>query len=167
GDQSFVHALHVLPSGELLAAGRFTHAGGERADNLASWDGSEWQPVAGGLRDRAHFGVSAATSLPTGEVVVVGSFDSVGGTPIKNVAIWAGSAWSGTSGGMDDRVQAALILPDGKVIIGGDFTYAPGGVEAKRIAMWDGATWRQLGDGFNQRVLALGQLSNGDVIAGG
>jgi hypothetical protein len=35
-----VHALAVMPDGQLVAAGNFTHAGGQSVGSIAQWNGS-------------------------------------------------------------------------------------------------------------------------------
>jgi hypothetical protein len=69
----------------------------------------------------------------------------------------------GVSGG---AVLAHAELPNGDIVVGGDFTSA-GGVVANRIARWDGTRWRALGSGMNGSVRALAVLPDGDLVAGG
>ncbi|MBL8730800.1 MAG: hypothetical protein JNN13_00335, partial [Planctomycetes bacterium] len=43
-----VQAVAQMPNGDLIAAGRFSVAGGVAVDNIARWNGSTWTPLAGG-----------------------------------------------------------------------------------------------------------------------
>jgi hypothetical protein len=58
-----------------------------------------------------------------------------------------------------------LIVYNGELIAGGDFTTA-GGVAANNIARWNGNAWQPLGSGTNGGVNALIGY-NGELIAGG
>jgi hypothetical protein len=57
-------------------------------------------------------------------------------------------------------------LPNGDLVVGGDFTTA-GGAAANRIARWNGSAWAPLGSGLNGAVNALAVLPNGDLVVGG
>lgn len=69
----------------------------------------------------------------------------------------------GVQGG---AVRAQAVLPNGDIVVAGDFTVA-GGRSANRIARWDGSAWHPLGSGMENTVRALAVLPNGDLIAGG
>jgi len=69
-------------------------------------------------------------------------------------------------GGIDGGVLCMLELPDGDLIVGGDFDNA-GGVTTSGIARWDGASWHPIGSGLDGSVRALSLLPNGDLVAGG
>lgn len=69
----------------------------------------------------------------------------------------------GVGGG---AVHAHVVMPNGDIVVGGDFTSA-GGVTAQYIARWDGTRWSALGSGLNGPVRSLAVLPNGDLIVGG
>ncbi|MEZ6036769.1 MAG: hypothetical protein R3F29_04775 [Planctomycetota bacterium] len=77
-----------------------------------------------------------------------------------------GTQLQAIGGDVDGPVYALLPLPDGDLIVGGDFLFA-GGVYAPRIARWDGTTFHPLGWGLDGPVRALTRLPNGDLVAGG
>jgi len=55
--ETVIHALTVLDDGSgpaLFAGGRFTHAGGVPASNIAKWDGTNWSPVGAGFDDTVY-----------------------------------------------------------------------------------------------------------------
>jgi hypothetical protein len=68
--------------------------------------------------------------------------------------------------GPNSFVTAFATLPNGDLVVGGEFTTA-GGVAANNIAQWNGASWAPLGSGVNGLVYALAALPNGDLVAGG
>ncbi len=168
----------VLP----VVGGAFSLAGQTQVRNLAAWTESGWQPVGGGTSGGQLLGqVSALAVLPSGDLVAAGLFTTAGSTGAANIARFDGTAWhalgdglTGQSGATLGGVRALLVLPDGDLIAGGDFT-ASGATPLVRIARWDGAAWTALGGGMTRQsgqvyapaVFALALDSGGDIIAGG
>jgi hypothetical protein len=142
GLEGNVNAMTVMPGGDLIATGQFQVTG-----NLAQflffvgrWNGSTWSSLGSGLSGSPGSIIGwAATTLPSGELVVAGDFTSAGGTPANNIAKWDGTSWSaldtGVTGGAIPMVSALAVLPDGELIGGGSFMNA-GSVPAVRIARW-------------------------------
>lgn len=157
-----VHALTVLPNGDLVAAGLFATAGGVPCGNIARWDGTAWSPLGSGMNST----VSALTVLPDGELVAGGSFATAGGVSCSRIARWDGATWSPLDAGTNGTVSALTVLPSGDLVAGGAFG-AAGGVSCSRLARWDGASWSPLGSGTSANVNALTVLPSGDLVAGG
>lgn len=86
-----VLALTELPSGDIIAGGNFTSAGGVGANCIAMWSLSDqsWNPVGPGLTSVG--GVFALSTLPSGDVMVGGNFQSAGGMPARCIARWGAS----------------------------------------------------------------------------
>ncbi|SYZ74619.1 exported hypothetical protein [Candidatus Zixiibacteriota bacterium] len=78
--------------------------------------------------------------------------------------IYWDSTISPGSQGLNGQVLAMIVF-DGKLIVGGDFT-AVGEIAANHIASWDGANWSPLGSGTNAYVTAL-TVYNNKLVAGG
>ena len=117
-----VYALAVLQNGDLVAGGAFTAAGGVFTQGIATWNGSAWSGLAGGVGGR----VSALAVLSNGDLVAGGYFLSAGGVSLgaeSDIATWNGSAWSALVGGLDGAgLPAALAaLPNNQLAVGGDF----------------------------------------------
>lgn len=145
-----VYCVGVSPTGQLFAGGTF---GGLRA-----WNGSAWSSVGGpGNFFRLGFGTG-------GDVVGAGQFASEG--PARNVARWDGLTWSGLGTGSAGVILASARLPNGDVVVGGNFA-GLGGTTAQNIARWNGTSWSALGAGLNSNVTSVAVLPNGDVVAGG
>ncbi len=79
-----------------------------------------------------------------------------------------GGAWlAGTeSFGLNGPVWSSAVMPNGDVVVGGEFTMADG-VPARNVARWDGARWWPLGVGVNGRVYEVNALADGRVLVGG
>jgi hypothetical protein len=63
-------------------------------------------------------------------------------------------------------VAALLPLPNGELVVGGQFTTA-GGLPANRIAKWNGTTWSAFGAGTDGSVFELALQGSGQVLVGG
>jgi hypothetical protein len=148
----------------LVVAGEFTMAGTTPANNIATWDGTNWSALGPGIAG----GINALAVLPSGDLVAAGSFSTAGTVAAGNIARWNGSAWSalGSSGGADNTIEALAVLPTGDLVATGYFG-SIGGVAANRIARWNGSTWFPLGTGLNNGAYALAVMPNGDLIVGG
>jgi hypothetical protein len=106
---------------------------------------------------------------------VAGEFTIAGGVAANNIARWNGSAWapfgSGLTGVATPRGHTLMTLPNGDLVVGGEFTVVDG-VEATSIARWDGASWSPFGSGLlagadSGQVFALTTMQNGDLVAAG
>jgi hypothetical protein len=131
-----VTALAVLPNGDLVASGRFTHAGGTFAHRIARWDGTSWSRL-GTLDDPA----SALAVLPNGQLVAGGGFIFASGAPANHIARWNGSGWAPLGSGLD-LVYSLAVLPNGDLVAGGYFLTAGDNISAY-WARWteDPAPW--------------------------
>jgi trimeric autotransporter adhesin len=169
----FIQALVVLPNGDLVAAGCFTSAGGVTVNGVARWNGSTWSALGSGMDNL----VLALAVLPNGDLVAGGTFATAGEVVASRIARWDGSDWSPLGSGLGpptgsvsfSYVNALAVLPNGDLVVGGEFTSA-GGVAANHIARWNGSAWSPMGsglNGFDSNVSALAVLPNGDLVVGG
>lgn len=69
-----VSALELDASDNLLVAGRFERVGSVTANNIVRWDGSQWQPLNGGLGNR----VFALDQQTDSSLLVAGQFFTAG-----------------------------------------------------------------------------------------
>jgi len=109
-----VSTLAVLPNGDLVASGVFTAVGSVPVTGAAQWNGSAWSPTQFG-------GVLAV--FPNGNLV-------------NGYQEWNGASWSPLGSGPNGRVRALVVLQNGQLVAGGDFT-STDDVEACAIARWD------------------------------
>lgn len=152
-----------------IFGGDFRNAGTSLAQNLVAHD-----PATGAWSELglpADGPVAALATASNGDLVVGGSFTTIGGIPASRIARWDGSQWHALGGGTDGPVHALLRLQSGELAVGGAFAVA-GGAAAARLARWTSAgTWAPglggAGAGFNGIVRALAQTANGHVYAGG
>lgn len=151
----------------IYVAGRFdtVRRGAMPVNNIARWDGAEWQPMENGLQ-----GDGSGQPPDLGEVntLVVGfnglyaggRFVRSGSTQMNGVARWDGVVWRDVGGSLaatGDRVQVyALALNGPDLYVGGRFDRA-GEVNAKNIAVWTGmlGQWIPFGEGSSTPVRTL------------
>ncbi len=101
-----VRSLHRRPNGDLVVGGLFTDASGVPCSNVASWNGSNWSNLSGGVADE----VIAIAEGPTGNLLLATShqvLEHQGGTT------WV-SRLSTT-----DRLTDLAVLPDGRLVTTG------------------------------------------------
>jgi hypothetical protein len=86
----YVAALTVY-GGDLIAGGRFTHAGGVPAANVARWDGAGWTSLGSGLtgfiEDQVHCDALCVHGL---DLAVAGRMELAGGHTSNFFALWHG-----------------------------------------------------------------------------
>ncbi len=153
---SITMAIH---NGILINGGFFNMAGGNPAKFIASWNGSTWSPLGGGLNHEPLGLISY-----NGEVFAGGLFDSAGGVSAKYVARWNGSQWQNAGDGFNSVVNT-FIEYNGDLIAGGWFT-ASGNEIISGVSKWDGSNWRSMGTGIIGTVYAF-CIFRGELYAGG
>ncbi len=171
GAQFGVYAMVVLPGGDVLLGGDFSGGTGAPRNIVARYRPSDnsWIPVGMAPNGR----IQSLAMLPDGNVVVGGYFSRVpGGVTVGSVAVYHPSTntWSALGTGIEfpGVVSAIAVLPDGDIVLGGDFSRA-GGIVAENIVRYspESGVWTRLGAGTNGQVLTLAVLPNGDIVAGG
>jgi trimeric autotransporter adhesin len=180
GVDGTVHATLVWdPDGagpapaRLVVGGEFTIAGDAFARNIAVWDplDGSWSALGEGTNG-AVFALAAVPNGSGGSDLVAGGFFTVaGGRGAGRIASWDGSAWRPLGVGMNDSVNALVVLPGGELVAGGRFTTA-GGAAAGQLARWDGRAWSGVGGGVGggasgPQVRAFAVMDSGDLIVGG
>lgn len=180
-------ALAELPNGDLVAAGMFSGYGVVRWDGTAwsslgtppfthavdllvtgaghvvcatdywvhRWDGATWTmlpPPGPRIRQLAE--------LRNGDLVVVGDHWQ---QPGAHVLRFDGSNWQPLATGMDASARCAHVLPNGDLLVGGDFTTIQG-TPARCVARWDGSVWSPVANGLDGPPTAFVPTPNGDVL---
>jgi PKD repeat protein len=138
---SSVYALAISGT-NLYVGGIFTNAGGVSANNIATWNGASWSPLAGGVGN-SDLGYVNALAVSGTNLYVGGGFTNVGAVTVNDIAMWNGSSWSALGSGIgtprkdadeSDAVQC-LAMVGTNLLVGGFFEFA-GGWKASNIALW-------------------------------
>lgn len=108
-------------------------------------------------------------------IALGGAFRTIGGATSRGIAWFDPSTGEcaslatgigGTVGPDAPRVAAVVALPNGDLVIGGQFTSA-GAAAVVNVARWDGTAFVAMGASVPFVVHALHVLANGDVVAAG
>lgn len=125
---------------KLYFAGYFSSATGAPGDGIATWDGSNWSGVGGGLIDSLNYpAVISDLCIHQDKLVVVGAFRFAGGVSACNVATWNDTLWCSLGFYSNSSLNAAESFND-TLYIGGGFTVIDGDSFA-RVAKWIGGSY--------------------------
>ena len=177
-----VLALKLLPDGKILVGGNFsTLGGGGTGTTVRNRIG---RLNANGSLDTtfnpgANTTVWAFALQPDGKILVGGAFTTLGGgatgTSMRNRIGRLnpdGSLDGGFNPGAGDVVLALVVEPDGKILVGGEFTTLGGGTGLtvrNRIGRLNanGSLDTTFNPGANDFVQALGRQLDGKILVGG
>jgi len=160
-----VHTL-VVHEDTLHVGGLFDQAGGIDANFIATWDGTSWHGLGEGVEGGRPTRVLASL-VYTGEMIFSGSFTHAGDMENPYITGWDNTQWIGLGYGLGptgaDTEANCLVVYNGDLIVGGNFSNASGG-PANNVAAWN-TRWTPLGDGLNNTVHALAVYQN-ELYAG-
>lgn len=149
----------------VVIAGRFLEANGVFAARVAFWEGTGWrwfgQGEGMGVGD-----VRVVASGANNKLYAGGTFAFASQVAVSRLVQWDGIGWRELGGGVNNAVNDVLVLPNGNVVVCGEFTQA-GGAPHRRIAEWDGGTWHSFADGVSLPARSLARLANGNLIVAG
>lgn len=174
GADSLIQTATVLDDGTIMIGGYFSQYDGQNRPGIARLlpDGAvdtTFDPGAG-------FNDNVVRILPVagGKYVVAGWFNQVQGADIQGLARLNANGTLDTSfgiGGGADRVVAdALVLADGRIVAGGNFTTFNGESRNRLVFLnADGSfdTSSNIGTGFNGPVTALLEAPDGKILVAG
>ncbi|RYY95552.1 MAG: hypothetical protein EOO11_15580, partial [Chitinophagaceae bacterium] len=173
GANSAVYSLALQLDGKVLVGGTFTTINGAAANYMArlNADGSldaSFDPGTG-----ANNWVYSLALQLDGKVLVGGNFTTINGATRNRIARLNADGSLDTSfdpgTGANNRVSILALQPDGKVLVGGNFTTI-NGTTSNRLARLnaDGSLDVTFtGTGANGEVYSLALQSDGKVLVGG
>lgn len=158
--------VQATPTQKVIVTGDFDTAGGTTTNNIAQWGGA-WGTLSTGLdSDGQSLAVGANAVVYTG-----GAFGSAGGYAAPLIAQWNNVQWSpvgvGLAGGA--AVRQILPLPDGNLIVVGDFNRSGSVLFPDRMAVFNGYAFLPADvdlPGANQ-IQAVAQSASGTTYIGG
>ena len=137
---TIVKALAMM-NGELYAAGNIHHSGSTEINNIAHWDGANWNALGDGLGDQAFGATAFGNTLYVG-----GEFTNAGSLAASRIAAWDGTSWTNLGNGLSGVCNGMDTDAAGNLYVNGGFAT---GVPSNRVAKWDGSAWSTMGLGFN------------------
>jgi hypothetical protein len=151
-------------NGELIAAGNFSQADGQPANNIASYisgfAGFLWIETFGGTNGPVY-----ALDMFNQQLIAAGEFSMAGTTSVNNIARLGNNGWEAMGGGIFGKVND-LEWHEGELYAAGDFQFIGGGPANADIAVWSGSEWMPLGWGTNGEINALRSSPSGLLFAG-
>jgi uncharacterized delta-60 repeat protein len=182
---SSVRCMQVLPDGRILLGGSFTSYDGVPASNIVLLLPNGAVDPTFNAMPGANGSVENMLLMPDGDILLAGSFTTFNGStrnqlarldPDGQLTTWTGYAAPGHPQGM----RTLALQPDGRLLVGGHATTAPGGNYQDRgvVRLLPGGgidDTFDVGDGFGislpgtpfPRVLALVVDEQGGIITGG
>lgn len=156
---------------QLVVSGNFINAGGNAANGIAAWDGSQWNVFSSGF-NKVVYGME----IFNGELYVGGEFTQSGATALGCISKWNGSAWVdpgfqfSVSGmpGFNPYIHSLKSIGS-KLYIGGGFNRLSdlSGTHLSRgIVSYDGLNIDTLDGGVNSDVEAILPFQNGILVGG-
>jgi uncharacterized delta-60 repeat protein len=169
-----IRAVLVQPDGHILVGGHFNSVAGRRQNGVARFnpDGSRDGTFRPGAGTTAF--VWSLALQPDGKILAVGAFETFNRKPCRRLVRLESDgtvdATFNTDGGADATIFALALQPDGKILVGGDFTRI-NEVERNRIARLnrDGSvdvTFNP-GVGPNAGIRCLALQPDGKILIGG
>jgi hypothetical protein len=171
--------------------------GGQFLGKVSRWDNSGWFPSTtfpglGGTTSSVYSVIcipEGYTAQPPDDCIAAGSFsfnlartfhddwletlDLSNRVRMRNIARLSlaisptADGWTPFGSGINSRVRALKVLPNGDLISGGGVIRSLGG-NTNVVSRWNGTTSSSLGTGFtNGSVFALASMANGDIVAAG
>ena len=178
GVGGYINDLSVFNDGtgeRLYAAGQFSLAGGMPANNIASWNGSEWSPLPAQTTDGTNREIHTLNVFEDDSsslLFAAGDFTRAGDSDAHFIASWDGQVWAPLwepgGAGIDGDVRAFEYFDDGTGIalyVAGRFESTTAGQQLNAIAKWDGSQWTPLsgafGTGVDDDIFAMTSFDDG------
>lgn len=158
-----VSALCELPGGDLIAALDGLDSTTSPYHLICRRTGSTWAPLPTQLDNSTR----VLQTTGADRFLCCGNFAMAGVTPAHNLAEYREGVWASfdIDAALDGTVHAMARLPDGRLMVGGEFT-AIGSTGCKSIAIWDGARWSATDFQNSRSVFSLTTAPDGTVYAG-
>jgi len=104
---------------------------------IYAWDGNRWLDLGGSLD-----GAAAALCIHNGDLIVVGSFQHIGGIAARGIARFDGTRWHayGEQPSLHYLNGASVQIFDGDLVVAGNFQI-PGNSELVRVARYHDGAW--------------------------
>ncbi len=157
---------------KLVVAGAFVTADGVTVNNIATWDGTTWASLAGGVNNPVFALLSVPNAGGGNDLIVGGSFTLAGtgpGVACTGVARWNGTTWANVGStlppGMGPASVRALARNGSGVLVAG----GRWGTTVPSVVVLNSQTnqWQGLGGGLNQTPNSIAVTTNGDLYVGG
>ncbi|MEY2407618.1 MAG: hypothetical protein QOF48_288, partial [Verrucomicrobiota bacterium] len=180
GANDGVLALALQSDGKVIAGGAFTAINGTGRNRIARFNTNGSLDASFNPGSGADADIDAVAVQPDGKILIGGSFTAVNGTNRSRIARLNSSGGLDTTfnsgAGADGDILAIALQPDGRVVLGGQFT-SINGINRNYIARltadgsldtaFDPGVVNGIGDSSGWGVMAVALQADGKVIVAG
>jgi len=149
-------------NGLLYVSGDFSKAGNTPASFIATWNGTKWDSVGGGIKpDSGGLGGAYPFVSYDSILYVAGQFSRAGNDSVRSIAQWNGTSWDSLGSGITNKfgwVVYSIAEYNGELYGGGNFIAYKSGIE--EIVRWNGIKWDSVGHGTDDEVNAFTVYNN-------
>ncbi len=177
GSLGKVNAIIELQGGKLLVAGDFDEYNGVSHNNIARLDAKENYDASFQVSTGFNNVVNDIALSPAGDkIYAVGDFTTIDAQPSAKIArldsagVYDPTFDVGTGFTSFGAPTTMAIQPDGKILVGGDFTQYDGTTINRLIRLNSDGTIDNtfnIGTGFSNAVKQIKLLSNGKILVAG
>jgi|LakMenEpi03Aug12_release.lakeMendotaPanAssembly.Ray.scaffolds.fasta_scaffold332522_2 uncharacterized delta-60 repeat protein len=141
----YVYSLAIQSDGKIIAGGTFTTFNGATVNGIVrlNSDGTRdttfTTNTGSGLSDAASYPVNSIAIQSDGKILIGGDFTTFNGATVNGIVRLNSdgtrdTAFTVNAGtGVNSSIQKLVIQPDGKIVLGGDFS-AFNGINRSRLA---------------------------------
>lgn len=139
---------------KLYAGGHFKFTGNKLVNGVASWNGSSWDSLQGGLTPNPHYndpGTNTSGGWPwqiirfQNKIYFIGAITWVNGKNQYNMAVWNGTTWDYPIAQPPNGAVYNLVVHNNELYACGQFTKF-GNTTCNYVAKFDGISWQPVGD---------------------
>ncbi len=130
---------------KLLVGGRFEFAGDSVANSVATWDGTNWEPVGSGV-DAMDLGSGFRVRnfiRYNNQLYMGGNFSMAGNKSTGGFAVWNGTDWDSVGSGKPELIRDMVTFKN-KLFVAGTITEIADLNNVHGVAKFDGTTWSKL-----------------------
>jgi hypothetical protein len=162
---------YIFFQNKIIFAGDIIMTGNKRPSGIASWDGTNWDTLKGGI--------NVVTSILLAEfdnkLIVANMYlASAGSKTVHGIASWDGNNWDSLKGGItmtsnNINIEKILVFKNA-LYVSGAFDKS-GGIATTNISYWDGNNWNMLGtpgnEGINKIPARTINVNNNQLVVSG
>jgi uncharacterized delta-60 repeat protein/gliding motility-associated-like protein len=174
GLNSSVQSITLQPDGKILAGGQFSAFNGTTRNRLVRLNSNGTFDTSFYVEPEFDDYVLSVILQPDGKILVGGNFTTFNGTAQNRIARLNSDGTLDTSfnigTGFNELVRVIALQPDGKILVGGNFTAFNGTTQNGLVRLnSDGTldTSFSLGTGFNYGVGSITLQPDGKILVGG
>ena len=178
-NDGMISSLQLLPdgSGKMMIGGLFTHYNGADRKYIARLTSTGLRDATFAPSQDPNGAIWALAVLPNNQVIIAGDFSSIGTVPRSHIARYNANGsldltFDPGANAPNDTIWSLALQPDGKVVIGGQFT-ALGSQSLSGLARLntngtaDATFDGNLGSGVDGTVYAIALQGGTNIVIGG